>query len=109
MQLCRHLELSLVEYCPGPPKPRMMQRKKPEPQQPASIPMSSTSRAGHHRADETRYGHQAGKRIVSRGRGPVSPWTIKDSKTPRKSNFPNDHCKRGGETDHHSGLQSDPK
>lgn len=37
LQLCRHLELSLVGCCPGPPKPRMMQRKKAEPQQPASI------------------------------------------------------------------------
>lgn len=38
MQLCRHLKLSLVGCCPGPPKPRMMQRKKADPQESASVP-----------------------------------------------------------------------
>lgn len=34
----RHLQLSKVGCCPGPPKPRMIQRKKVEPQEAASVP-----------------------------------------------------------------------
>lgn len=49
-----------------------------------------------------------GERTVSRG--PVVHMdTIKDSEMPRKVTFQMTTVERGGETDHHSGLQSDPK
>lgn len=73
----------------------MMQRKKAEPSS-LLLSLKSSASRGHHRAEETHHGHQAGEKNSLKGTGVLkSTWTIKDSKTPRKSNLPNDHCRKG--------------
>lgn len=101
-----HLKLLLVACCPGPPKPRVMQRKKLSPRSLLLSLMSSASlasimliasRAERHKANETYHSHQAEEErteFQEEKEGLVIHMDGKHSKAfKRKSNHPSDHCK----------------